>query len=125
MIYRFRCVSDNGAMHEEWLCSLCADIIQNQAIPIHVTTKDEVLDVFEHLQTLLPHSVACRRCIKNLLSPTESESVIHNGQVIALVHPPPSPEETGRWRFFGSQKGSIQIADDFDAPLEDFKDYMP
>jgi antitoxin (DNA-binding transcriptional repressor) of toxin-antitoxin stability system len=52
-------------------------------------------------------------------------SVVHNGTVIALVHPPPSPEETGRWRFFGSQKGGIQIADDFDAPLEDFKDYMP
>jgi Protein of unknown function (DUF2281) len=25
---------------------------------------------------------------------------------------------------FGSFKGEIMIADDFDAPLEDFKDYM-
>lgn len=55
-------------MHEELLCSLCTDIVQNQAIPIHVTTEDEVLDIFEHLQTLLPHSVACRRCIEILLS---------------------------------------------------------
>ena len=25
----------------------------------------------------------------------------------------------------GSAKGLIEISDDFDAPLEDFKDYMP
>lgn len=25
---------------------------------------------------------------------------------------------------FGSAKGKIKISDDFDAPLEDFKDYM-
>lgn len=27
-------------------------------------------------------------------------------------------------RKFGSAKGLIKMADDFDAPLEDFKDYM-
>ena len=27
-------------------------------------------------------------------------------------------------RVFGSAKGKYQLADDFDAPLEDFKDYM-
>jgi antitoxin (DNA-binding transcriptional repressor) of toxin-antitoxin stability system len=27
-------------------------------------------------------------------------------------------------REFGSAKGLIKMADDFDAPLEDFKDYM-
>jgi prevent-host-death family protein len=27
-------------------------------------------------------------------------------------------------RQFGSAKGLIKIADDFDAPLEDFRDYM-
>ncbi|MCL0069522.1 type II toxin-antitoxin system Phd/YefM family antitoxin [Dehalococcoidia bacterium] len=26
---------------------------------------------------------------------------------------------------FGSAKGLIEISDDFDEPLEDFKDYMP
>ncbi len=26
---------------------------------------------------------------------------------------------------FGSAKGKIKIFDDFDAPLDDFKDYMP
>ncbi len=29
-----------------------------------------------------------------------------------------------RKRCFGSAKGLIKISDDFDAPLEDFKDYM-
>lgn len=27
-------------------------------------------------------------------------------------------------RVFGSLKGKIQLSDDFDAPLDDFKDYM-
>lgn len=27
-------------------------------------------------------------------------------------------------RVFGSARGSIHIADDFDSPLEDFKDYV-
>jgi hypothetical protein len=27
-------------------------------------------------------------------------------------------------RAFGSLKGKIQMAEDFDAPMEDFKDYM-
>ena len=31
---------------------------------------------------------------------------------------------TKRPRKFGSAKGMIQIADDFDEPLEDFKEYM-
>jgi hypothetical protein len=31
-----------------------------------------------------------------------------------------SPKERG----FGCAKGQFKIADDFDAPLEDFKDYM-
>jgi len=28
-------------------------------------------------------------------------------------------------RTFGSAKGKYQLAPDFDAPLDDFKDYMP
>ncbi|MDQ3394090.1 MAG: DUF2281 domain-containing protein [Bacteroidota bacterium] len=27
-------------------------------------------------------------------------------------------------RFFGSLKGKIQMSEDFDAPMEDFKDYI-
>jgi hypothetical protein len=32
--------------------------------------------------------------------------------------------KTGQQRVFGSSKGLIKMADDFDAPLEDFQDYM-
>lgn len=32
--------------------------------------------------------------------------------------------ERKRQRQFGSAKGLIEIADDFDEPLEDFKEYM-
>ncbi len=38
---------------------------------------------------------------------------------IVLVHTqPPFPK-------FGSARGLIEIADDFDEPLEDFREYMP
>ncbi len=41
----------------------------------------------------------------------------------------PKQEKTGKKlkkRPFGLRKGSLKyMADDFDAPLEDFKDYMP
>jgi len=33
-------------------------------------------------------------------------------------------KRTGRRRVFGSAKGLITMADHFDAPLEDFKEYM-
>ena len=35
-----------------------------------------------------------------------------------------SATEKKRQRLFGSAKGLIKIADDFDEPLEDFKEYM-
>ena len=35
---------------------------------------------------------------------------------VESVHPRPQ---------YGSAEGLIEISDDFDAPLEDFKDYMP
>ncbi|MCO5185835.1 MAG: DUF2281 domain-containing protein [Anaerolineae bacterium] len=31
---------------------------------------------------------------------------------------------TKRWRQFGSAKGLIEMADDFDEPLADFQEYM-
>ncbi len=36
----------------------------------------------------------------------------------------PITQQTGKQRTFGSSKGLIKMADDFDAPLDDFKDYM-
>ncbi len=40
----------------------------------------------------------------------------HNNQV--------SKANTHKARIFGSAKGKYQLAPDFDAPLNDFKDYM-
>ena len=34
------------------------------------------------------------------------------------------PRERPRKRTFGSAKGLIEMADDFDEPLEDFREYM-
>ncbi len=41
-----------------------------------------------------------------------------SGETIELV------PQTQRTRVFGSLKGKIKMADDFDEPLEDFADYM-
>jgi PHD/YefM family antitoxin component YafN of YafNO toxin-antitoxin module len=38
--------------------------------------------------------------------------------IVSQTQPPKKP------RVFGSSKGLIKMADDFDAPLADFKDYM-
>ncbi|MBX2915731.1 MAG: DUF2281 domain-containing protein [Cyclobacteriaceae bacterium] len=35
-----------------------------------------------------------------------------------------TPKDQKKTPKFGSLKGKIQLADDFDAPLEDFKEYM-
>lgn len=40
--------------------------------------------------------------------------------MVKLVSPYPQPK---RLPLFGSDKGKISITDDFDEPLEDFKDY--
>ena len=39
-------------------------------------------------------------------------------RLVALSTEPQTP------RVFGQMKGKIQIADDFDAPLDDFKEYI-
>jgi len=44
----------------------------------------------------------------------------HNIPVVKLVSIPKSKPRAQ----FGSAKGLITISDDFDAPLEDFKEYM-
>jgi antitoxin (DNA-binding transcriptional repressor) of toxin-antitoxin stability system len=47
--------------------------------------------------------------------------------VAKLAAPPPVPSEihaTGRWPGFGLLKGKMEIAPDFDEPLEEFREYM-
>jgi len=49
------------------------------------------------------------------------------GPVILTFTPIETPDKTAppiKERGFGCAKGQFRIADDFDEPLEDFKDYM-
>jgi antitoxin (DNA-binding transcriptional repressor) of toxin-antitoxin stability system len=46
-------------------------------------------------------------------------------KLVVMLLPEESIAKHGkRQRLFGSAKGLITMSDDFDAPLEDFKDYM-
>ena len=51
---------------------------------------------------------------------------VPTGSVILTFTPreTPAKEQTQERRGYGCLKGQIKIADDFNAPLEDFKDYM-
>jgi len=59
--------------------------------------------------------------VKEVLNGEEVE-VCDNGHSFKMV---PTPQEEAQpRRKAGSAKGLFWMADDFDAPLEDFKDYM-
>ena len=50
---------------------------------------------------------------------------VPTGSVILSFTPREVPvEESLQERVFGCSKGKYRMADDFDAPLDDFKDYM-
>ena len=52
---------------------------------------------------------------------------VPTGQVVLTWQSPlekPANIEPNKEREFGCLKGQIWMADDFDAPLEDFRDYM-
>ena len=52
---------------------------------------------------------------------------VPTGPVILTFTPksnPMSVEKPIKERVFGCAKGQFKIADDFDAPMEEFKDYM-
>ena len=56
-------------------------------------------------------------------------SEVPAGPAILIFQPREVPDEwqmqgAGKVPVFGCAKGQFRIADDFDAPLEDFKDYM-
>jgi hypothetical protein len=46
------------------------------------------------------------------------------GAVILTFTPRATPPKSGERGGFGCVKGDYWMADDFDAPLDDFKDYM-
>lgn len=55
----------------------------------------------------------------------EEVSIVHDHAVVAKIVPVPAEEPKKLRPGFGSGKYAlIYMADDFDAPLEDFKDYM-
>jgi len=73
--------------------------------------QTEVLDLLEKLpQSLRKRSI---EYIKQLLEENQEETEAE----LELIR-------QQRLRGLGSLKGKIHVADDFDAPLEDFKDYM-
>ena len=51
-------------------------------------------------------------------------SEIPAGPVVLTFTPKAAKQEQKKEREFGCAKGEYWMADDFDAPLEDFKDYM-
>jgi antitoxin (DNA-binding transcriptional repressor) of toxin-antitoxin stability system len=60
------------------------------------------------------------KLIEAALGGDEVYIVGHDGQVVQLV-PTTMPRRRPR---FGSAQGMIWMSDDFDEPLEDFKEYM-
>ena len=65
------------------------------------------------------------------ISPSNALSIFirsvinHNGIPFVLTAPPDKKvTKLSREEMFGSMRGQFKMADDFDAPLEDFKEYM-
>lgn len=58
------------------------------------------------------------------------DDVLHGEEVVITRHEKPVAkmipvnDSEGKRGFVGSLKGKVWIADDFDEPLEEFKDYM-
>jgi len=48
----------------------------------------------------------------------------HNGIPFPVVAPQEKVAKMSRESMFGCMRGQFKMADDFDAPLEDFKEYM-
>ncbi len=58
------------------------------------------------------------------VSKGEEVIVVRNHAVVAKIVPMPAASEPRRGGFGSAKDKLIYMADDFDAPLEDFKDYM-
>jgi len=48
----------------------------------------------------------------------------HNGIPFVLTAPPEKPKTMSRKDMFGCMRGQFKMADDFNAPLDDFEEYM-
>lgn len=61
--------------------------------------------------------------------PALIEKIVSDGEVIITKNGQPvvkmvSLKKTKKERKFGTAKGLIKMADDFDQPIDDFKEYM-
>jgi len=69
-------------------------------------------------------------CDKIGISPSNALSMFirgvinHNGIPFTVVAPPEKTSKMSREAAFGCMRGQFTTAEDFDAPLEDFKEYM-
>jgi len=60
----------------------------------------------------------------NALSMFIKGVINHNGIPFPVVARPEKTPKMSRESMFGCMRGQFTMADDFDAPLEDFKEYM-
>ena len=60
----------------------------------------------------------------NALSMFIRSVISYNGIPFNAVVPPEKVPKMSRESVFGCMRGQFSMADDFDAPLEDFKEYM-
>jgi prevent-host-death family protein len=67
---------------------------------------------------------AQRRLLDLIQAAEQGEEVIITRDQQPLIQLVPLHQLTNRPQF-GSARGLITIADDFDAPLDDFREYMP
>jgi hypothetical protein len=58
------------------------------------------------------------------LPPELQAEVLHYAEYLTTKHTSPPETPSQKYRQAGSLKGKISMANDFDAPLEDLKDYM-
>ena len=60
----------------------------------------------------------------NALSMFIKGVINHNGIPFNIIVPSAATPKMPREDMFGSMKGKMWMSDDFDAPLDDFKEYM-
>jgi len=59
-----------------------------------------------------------------VLKPLEDPGLTDHERVVIEIKERTGEQPVRRKRKFGSARGLLRIADDFDEPLEDFRDYM-
>ena len=60
----------------------------------------------------------------NALSMFIKSVINNNGIPFAVIAPPEMISKMSREAMFGCMRGQFRMANDFDAPLEDFREYM-